>query len=80
MNKVLFINKYKSTVYNFQNKRIMHPTYPNILYLVAVPPLFVIEFLHRVVDTFEDYFGECTESIIKENYVVVYEVCPVFIY
>nr|CAD7442817.1 unnamed protein product [Timema bartmani] len=38
-----------------------------------VPPLFVIEFLHRVVDTFEDYFSECTESIIKEHYVVVYE-------
>lgn len=36
-------------------------------------PLFVIEFLHRVVDTFDDYFTECTESIIKENYVVVYE-------
>lgn len=41
--------------------------------LLSVPPLFVIEFLHRVVDTFEDYFNECTESIIKENYVVVYE-------
>ncbi|XP_018331380.1 AP-3 complex subunit mu-1 [Agrilus planipennis] len=38
-----------------------------------VPPLFVIEFLHRVVDTFQDYFSDCTESIIKENYVVVYE-------
>lgn len=36
-------------------------------------PLFVIEFLHRVVDTFDDYFTECTESIIKENFVVVYE-------
>lgn len=36
-------------------------------------PLFVIEFLHRVVDTFDDYFSECTETIIKENYVVVYE-------
>jgi len=52
--------------------------YRNSLYLVAVvmtevPPLFVIEFLHRVVDIFEDYFAECTESIIKENYVVVYE-------
>lgn len=34
----------------------------------------MIEFLHRVVDTFDDYFSECTESIIKENYVVVYEV------
>ncbi|KAF4520849.1 hypothetical protein B566_EDAN011164 [Ephemera danica] len=38
-----------------------------------VPPLFVVEFLHRVVDTFEDYFSDCTESIIKEHYVVVYE-------
>lgn len=36
-------------------------------------PLFVIEFLHRIVDTFQDYFAECSESIIKENYVVVYE-------
>ena len=43
-------------------------------FLVLVPPLFVVEFLHRVVDTFEDYFSECTESIIKEHYVVVYEV------
>uniref|UniRef100_A0A1B6KHT4 MHD domain-containing protein n=1 Tax=Graphocephala atropunctata TaxID=36148 RepID=A0A1B6KHT4_9HEMI len=41
--------------------------------MTEVPPLFVIEFLHRVVDTFDDYFSECTESIIKENYVVVYE-------
>ena len=40
----------------------------------AVPPLFVIEFLHRVVNTFEDYFTECTESTLKDNYVIVYEV------
>lgn len=39
-----------------------------------IPPLFVIEFLHRIVDTFQDYFSDCTETIIKENYVVVYEV------
>lgn len=38
-----------------------------------VAPLFVIEFLHRVVDTFDDYFGDCTESLIKEHYVMVYE-------
>ncbi|XP_023222903.1 AP-3 complex subunit mu-1-like isoform X2 [Centruroides sculpturatus] len=39
-----------------------------------VPPLFVIEFLHRVVDTFEDYFGDQhTEFLIKEHFVVVYE-------
>ena len=39
----------------------------------TVPPLFVIEFLHRVVDTFGDYFGDCSEATIKDNYVVVYE-------
>ncbi|XP_009070208.1 PREDICTED: AP-3 complex subunit mu-2, partial [Acanthisitta chloris] len=39
-----------------------------------VPPLFVLEFLHRVVDTFQDYFGVCSEVIIKDNVVVVYEV------
>ncbi|CAG6017375.1 unnamed protein product [Menidia menidia] len=62
-----------------------------------VPPLFVIEFLHRVADTFQlmfckvlcaqlieeqlghswlkgiDYFGECSEGVIKENLVIVYE-------
>ena len=25
-------------------------------YCIPVPPLFVIEFLHRVIHTFEDYF------------------------
>lgn len=50
----------------------------NQLYFVAVTmtevaPLMVVEFLHRVVDIFADYFGDCTESLIKENYVVVYE-------
>lgn len=34
----------------------------------------MIEFLHTVVSTLEDYFSECSESLIKENYVVVYEV------
>uniref|UniRef100_A0A668VIM2 MHD domain-containing protein n=1 Tax=Oreochromis aureus TaxID=47969 RepID=A0A668VIM2_OREAU len=38
-----------------------------------VPPLFVIEFLHRVADTFQDYFGECSESVITDNLVIVYE-------
>jgi AP-3 complex subunit mu len=38
-----------------------------------VSPLFVIEFLHRVVDTLVDYFSECSESTIKDNIVVVYE-------
>lgn len=38
-----------------------------------VPPLFVIEFLHRVSETFQDYFGECSEAVIKDNVVIVYE-------
>uniref|UniRef100_A0A8C6TUT8 Adaptor related protein complex 3 subunit mu 1 n=1 Tax=Neogobius melanostomus TaxID=47308 RepID=A0A8C6TUT8_9GOBI len=38
-----------------------------------VSPLFVIEFLHRVADTIQDYFGECSENVIKENLVIVYE-------
>ena len=42
--------------------------------LLLVPPLFVIEFLHRVVDTITDYFSSCTELTIKENSVVVFEV------
>jgi hypothetical protein len=41
-----------------------------------VPPLVVFEFLHRVVDIFEDYFDEVTEPMIKENFVSVYQVRP----
>ena len=26
------------------------------------------------MDTFDDYFSDCNESTIKENYVIVYEV------
>ncbi|XP_018497183.1 AP-3 complex subunit mu-1 [Galendromus occidentalis] len=38
-----------------------------------VSPLFIIEFLHRVVDTLVDYFNDCNESTLKEHVVVVYE-------
>ncbi|XP_003964140.1 AP-3 complex subunit mu-1-like [Takifugu rubripes] len=38
-----------------------------------VPPLFVIEFLHRVADTIQDYFGDCSEAAINDNVVTVYE-------
>lgn len=48
------------------------------MYLISVckseiSPLFVIEFLHRVIDIFMAYFNDCNETIVKENYVVVYE-------
>ncbi|BFZ05944.1 hypothetical protein BsWGS_08983 [Bradybaena similaris] len=50
----------------------------NNLYFVAivtteVAPLFVIEFLHRIYDTMADYFSECSETSLKENIVIVYE-------
>ena len=52
--------------------------YRDCLYFVAVvtkevQPLYVIEFLHRIFDTFLDYFNGCTEKTIKENFVIVYE-------
>ena len=39
-----------------------------------VPPLLVIEFLHRIMDIFADYFGEFSDQKIRDNFVVVYEV------
>lgn len=34
----------------------------------------VLEILHRIVQTFSDYFDECSDSSIKENIVIVFEV------
>ena len=34
----------------------------------------VIEFLHRIVDIFTEYFSECNKQRIKDHYVIVYEV------
>ena len=50
----------------------------NIFYLVAclgeVPPLLVIEFLHRVASIFTEYFGSpCDENAIKDNFSTVYQ-------
>jgi AP-3 complex subunit mu len=36
-------------------------------------PLSAIEFLHRVFDIFGDYFGDCEEMTIKENFATVYQ-------
>lgn len=38
------------------------------LFNFTVPPLFVIELLHRAVDIFEEYFSECNESSLKEEF------------
>jgi AP-3 complex subunit mu len=37
------------------------------------PPLLVVEYLNRVVDTFQEYFGEVSEEAIKENFVTIYQ-------
>ncbi|XGW35394.1 hypothetical protein V3C99_018980 [Haemonchus contortus] len=52
--------------------------YHNQIYFLAVttteiPPLMVIEFLHRVVHTFTQYFDECSDTSIKENCVMIFE-------
>lgn len=54
--------------------------YRNDILLVAIvapelelDPLFVIEFLHRIVDIIQNYFGDCNEALIKEQLVTVYE-------
>ncbi|CEF62477.1 AP-3 complex subunit mu-2 [Strongyloides ratti] len=52
--------------------------YHNNLYLIAVtttetPPLMVIEFLHRVIQTLKEYFNDCSDTVIKENIVIVFE-------
>lgn len=54
--------------------------YRNDLFLVAIvsqdstmDPLFIIEFLHRIVDIIINYFGDCNENLIKEQLVTVYE-------
>lgn len=39
-----------------------------------VPPLFVISLLHRIVDTFVDYFGQASEKKLQQETVIVYQV------
>ncbi|KAI1726922.1 adaptor complexes medium subunit family domain-containing protein [Ditylenchus destructor] len=52
--------------------------YHNNLYFIAVtttetPPLMIIEILHRIAQTFAEYFEECSDTTIKENIVIVFE-------
>lgn len=37
------------------------------------PPLVTIEFLHRVFDIFQEYFGVVEDTTIKENFATVYQ-------
>uniref|UniRef100_A0A183CCL0 MHD domain-containing protein n=1 Tax=Globodera pallida TaxID=36090 RepID=A0A183CCL0_GLOPA len=45
------------------------------LYIVHhnTPPLMVIEVLNRIISIFTEYFDECSDSTIKENIVIVFE-------
>lgn len=42
--------------------------------MVQISPLFVIEFLHRVLAVFRDYFGSFDENSMKDNFSTVYQV------
>lgn len=52
--------------------------YRNEIFLIAtsngeISPLLVIEFLHRVYEIFEEYFGTVEETTIKDNFASVYQ-------
>ncbi|GAV64324.1 Adap_comp_sub domain-containing protein [Cephalotus follicularis] len=40
---------------------------------VEMPPLMGIELLCRVADVLSDYLGELNEDVIKDNFIIVYE-------
>ena len=40
----------------------------------------MIELLHRIMDIIKDYFGAANEALIKEHYVIVYEVSDYLYY
>eukprot|EP01032_Pedospumella_encystans_P015960 gene15960-18227_t len=76
-------------VNKYENKEEMPPIvatskyylvsiYRSDTFLVAsttgeTPPLLIIEFLHRVFEIFEEYFGSVDEVTIKENFSTVYQ-------
>ena len=60
------------------NYYLIHVYREDMFFLAVVkdetPPLFAIEFLHRVADTFVDYFGGTDEETIKQHFVTVYQI------
>mmetsp|Transcript_80096 Transcript_80096/g.159843 ORF Transcript_80096/g.159843 Transcript_80096/m.159843 type:complete len:434 (+) Transcript_80096:103-1404(+) len=62
----------------FTSKYYLISVHRDDLFLVAsvkddMAPLLVIEFLHRVVDVFMDYFGAVDEMAIKDNFSTCYQ-------
>jgi AP-3 complex subunit mu len=59
-------------------KNVFVHRYDNGLFFLAVlgsdaPPLYVIEFLNRVIETFTSYFGILSEETLKDHFVLAYE-------
>ncbi|KAL7079629.1 hypothetical protein ACQ4LE_001094 [Meloidogyne hapla] len=57
----------------------LHIVYHKNLYFLAVclvetPPLMIIEMLNRIVAIFTEYFDECSDTTIKDNIVIVFEI------
>lgn len=42
----------------------------------AADPLLGFAFLQTFIDIFQEYFGGISLAIVKENFDVVYQVCP----
>ena len=38
-----------------------------------MPPLFVLEFLHRIFDVFAEYFGDVTTRALTDNFSIAYQ-------
>jgi len=66
-----------SPVFNTPKYVLVHIQRESLFFLAVlngeVSPLMVVELLHRVADTFEQYFERVNESILRENFVVVYQ-------
>ncbi len=41
--------------------------------MTETAPLLVLEFLHRMVDIFEEYFTVITENSLKDNFTTLYQ-------
>lgn len=62
----------------FNTKYYLISVYRDDLFIIAsvvaeVAPLLVIEFLHRIITIFTEYFGSVEETAIKENFSTCYQ-------
>ena len=61
-----------------QTKYYMVNIYRGGMYILAVlagemPPLFVLEFLHRIYDIFVEYFGEVSGRVLTDHFSSAYQ-------